>query len=85
MAKLNVFTSVQECVKTLNRDGIPQPPVQRRLPAAEVERAFSVVRSNPEQRRKLEHGEEVDEIETDVGKEVRLDVLVKSVPRLEIN
>ena len=44
-----------------------------------------MVRSNPEQRRKLEHGEEVDEIETDVGKEVRLDVLVKSVPRLEIN
>ena len=59
--------------------------MKRRLPAAEVERAFSVVRSNPEQRRKLEHGEEVDEIETDVGKEVRLDVLVKSVPRLEIN
>ena len=59
--------------------------MKRRLPAAEVERAFSVVRSNPEQRRKLEHGEEVDEIETDVGEEVRLDVLVKSVPRLEIN
>ena len=70
------FTSVQECVKTLSRDGIPQPPVKRRLPAAEVERAFSVVRSNPEQRRKLEHGEEVDEIETDVGKEVRLDLLL---------
>ena len=70
------FTSVQECVKTLSGDGVPQPPVKRRLPAAEVERAFSVVRSNPEQRRKLEHGEEVDEIETDVGKEVRLDVLL---------
>ena len=35
------------------------------------------MRSNPEQRRKLEHGEEVDEIETDVGKEVRLDVVGK--------
>ena len=68
------FISVQECVKTLTIEGIPQPPVKRRLPKAEVERAFSVVRSNPEQRRKLEHGEEVDEIETDVGKEVRLDL-----------
>ena len=66
------LVSLQECVKTLTTEGIPQPPVKRRLPAAEVERAFSVVRSNPEQRRNLEHGEEVDEVETDVGKEVRL-------------
>ena len=81
LATLNIhacfFITVQECVRTLSREGVPQPPVKRRLPAAEVERAFSVVRSNPEQRRKLEHGEEVDEIETDVGKEVRLDVVGK--------
>ena len=61
---------MQECVKTLSTEGILDPPVKRPLLEAEVERAFSVVRSNPEQRRKLERGEEVDEIETDVGKEV---------------
>ena len=66
-----ISVRVQECVKTLTTVGIPESPVKRRLPESEVERAFSVVRSNPEQRRKLEHGEEVDEIETDVGKEVR--------------
>ena len=60
---------MQECVKTLTTEGIPNPPLKRRVSEAEVERAFSVVRSNPEQRRKLERGEEVDEEETGVGKE----------------
>ena len=76
---------VQECVKTLTTEGIPEPPVKRRLSEAEIERAFSVVRSNPEQRRKLEHGEEVDEIETDIGKEVKHTALSRNMTDSAVN